>query len=86
MKHLADSSFWEAYGKLPTAVQKGADKCFQLLKNEPRHPSLHLKKTGRFWSVRIGMKYRALGVQKDNNIIWFWIGNHSEYDKFIGNR
>lgn len=33
-----------------------------LLKCNPRHPSLHFKKVGRFWSVRVGLHHRAIGV------------------------
>ena len=25
----------------------------------------------------------ANGVRKDNEIIWFWIGSHSDYDKLL---
>ncbi|MDP1546824.1 MAG: hypothetical protein Q8L87_12435 [Anaerolineales bacterium] len=83
MKHLASPSFWELYDKLPSATQKVADKNFELLKSDSKHPSLHLKKVGRYWSVRAGKKYRALGVDVDQGILWFWIGIHSEYDKII---
>ena len=83
MKHLASPSFWELYNKLPSAVQDVADKNFKLLKADPKHPSLHLKKVGRYWSVRAGKKYRAVGVDIDEGILWFWIGSHSEYDKII---
>ena len=47
------------------------------------HPSLHFKKIKTFRSVRVGIKYRALGVEKDSNIVWFWIGSHADYDKLI---
>ena len=29
------------------------------------------------------MDYRAVGVIKDNEIIWFWIGSHNVYDKLL---
>ena len=83
MKHLASPSFWESYEELPSAVQEVADKNFELLKANPKHPSLHLKKVGRYWSVRAGKKYRALGIEVDEGILWFWIGIHSEYSKLI---
>ena len=51
-----------------------------------RHPSLHFKRIGRFWSVRIGLHYRALAVQDGEDIVWFWIGHHAEYDRLIGVR
>ena len=56
---------------------------FEYLKNDPNHPSLHLKKVGNYWSVRVGIKYRALGMEVDENVLWFWIGTHTEYDKML---
>jgi hypothetical protein len=41
--------FWENYRKLPDQVRKLADKNLELLKSDPRHPSLRFKKIGRFW-------------------------------------
>ena len=84
MRHFASPSFWEAYEELPPTVREAADKNYELLKADPKHPSLHLKKVGKYWSVRAGKKYRALGVDVDEGILWFWIGTHSEYDKIIG--
>jgi mRNA-degrading endonuclease RelE of RelBE toxin-antitoxin system len=83
MKHFASPSFWETYKELPDNIQELADKNFELLKIDPRHPSLHFKKVGNYWSVRVGKKYRALGVEIEEGLIWFWIGAHSEYDKLI---
>jgi len=62
VRHSASSSFWAAYRALPENVQVLADKSYQLLKHNPAHPSLHFKPVGRFWSVRVGLHYRALGV------------------------
>jgi hypothetical protein len=45
--HFASPSFWEAYAKLPENVRALADKNYALLKENPRHPSLQLKKLGR---------------------------------------
>ncbi len=83
MKHLASPSFWELLDKLPGSVRVLANKNFQLLKTDPKHPSLHLKKAGKYWSVRVGIKYRALGVDVEDGILWFWIGTHSEYDRLM---
>jgi hypothetical protein len=54
MRHLASRTFWNSYDALPKEVQELARKQFRLLKENPAHPSLHFKKVGRFWSVRIG--------------------------------
>jgi hypothetical protein len=83
VSHHTNPDFWNYYHRLPPKVQVLADKNFQLLKKNPRHPSLHLKKVGRFWSVRVGNKHRALGVESADGIIWFWIGTHQEYNKLI---
>lgn len=63
MRHFASPEFWAAYGRLPEAVRDLADKNFNLLKSDPRHPSLSLKKVGRYWSARVGLRHRALAVE-----------------------
>jgi hypothetical protein len=83
MRHLASPAFWQAYAKLPENIRALADKNYALLKENPQHPSLHFKKTGRFWSVRIGPRYRALAVEADGSMLWVWIGSHVEYDALI---
>ncbi|MBI3530678.1 MAG: hypothetical protein HY067_22250 [Betaproteobacteria bacterium] len=64
-------------------MRETADKNFQLLKVDSRHPSLHFKRIGKVWSVRIGDRYRALGHEVPGGIHWFWIGTHAEYDKIV---
>ena len=84
MKHIASPAFWACYRTLPKTVQTLADKSFSQLKDDPHHPSLHFKKIGRFRSVRIGLSYRALGMDIPEGVLWFWIGSHADYDKLIG--
>jgi len=86
VKHRASRRFWRFREELPADIQQLADKCFELLKRDPRHGSLHFKKTGRFWSARIGIHYRAVAVQEGNDLVWFWIGRHDEYDIIITDR
>jgi hypothetical protein len=83
MRHFASAAFWDAYRRLPEPVRALADKNYALLKENPRHPSLQFKKAGRFWSVRVGQRYRALAVEADNDLVWFWIGSHADYDALI---
>lgn len=84
MKHYTSSDFWQHYEKLPIDIQELADKNYQLLKENPRHPSLQLKRIEELWSVRIGLRYRALGIDAPDGIQWIWIGSHAEYDQIIG--
>jgi len=83
MKHLASTAFWEAYRRLPDHVRALADKNYSLLKENPQHPSLHFKKVGCFWSVRVGTRYRALAIDVEEGLLWFWIGTHADYDDLI---
>jgi hypothetical protein len=83
MKHFATPAFWESYQRLPAPVRATADKNYGLLKEDPRHPSLRLKKVGKYWSVRAGRGYRALATEVDGGLLWFWIGSHKDYDELI---
>ncbi|MES2197185.1 MAG: hypothetical protein V4517_22435 [Pseudomonadota bacterium] len=84
MRHSASPKFWAAYEALPLPVRELADANFELLKRDPRHPSLQFKKVGRYWSVRVGLRYRALAVETAGGYVWLWIGSHAEYDRWIG--
>ena len=83
MKHFTSSHFWGLYGRLPQEIRELADKSYALLKANPRHPSLQLKRIEELWSVRVGQHYRALGIDAPEGIQWIWIGSHADYDKYI---
>jgi hypothetical protein len=84
LKHHASPDFWPAFPRYPNTFRL-ARKNFELLKRDPTHPSLHFKKVGDFVSARVGISYRALGVNVSDGILWFWIGTHADYDRIIGN-
>lgn len=55
-------------------------------RDNPSHPGLQFKPVvaeARIYSVRISRSHRALGVQHDHTIIWFWIGSHDAYERMI---
>ncbi len=83
MRHFTSPLFWQLFSKLPPNIQNLANSTFERLKKNTRYPSLHLKKVDRYWSVRIGKKYRTLAVEVDLGLLWFWIGTHSEYEQII---
>jgi len=84
VRHRANPRFWRCYRQLPEAVRQLADQSYQLLLQNPRHPSLHFKRIGRFCSVRVGLHYRALAVEQEADVVWFWVGPHAEYERMIG--
>jgi hypothetical protein len=88
MQHRAAADFWQQYLALPQDVRARADKQFALLKGDPQHPSLRFKKIGErrgheIWSARVSLDYRALAIKRPDGFLWFWIGDHSAYDRLI---
>jgi hypothetical protein len=84
LKHHANPDFWAGYRALSAEVQRAADRAYEHLKRDPRHPSLQFKKVGPYWSVRVGARHRALAVEARDGFVWFWIGTHADYDKLLG--
>jgi hypothetical protein len=82
-KSLYQPIVWSAYEALLKSVQELADQNYEILKTNPRHLSLHLKKVERYWAVRMDLHYRALSVEVEDGLLWFWIGSHAEYDRLI---
>jgi hypothetical protein len=83
LRHFATAKFWDLLAALPDNVRDQADKNFELLKSNAAHPSLHFKKIGRYWSARVNLNHRALAIQDDQDLVWFWIGNHKDYEQLI---
>ena len=57
-----------------------------LLKRDPNHPSLHLKRSGPVGSARVTQVVRVLGVEAEDGITWVWIGSHRDYERLIDRR
>lgn len=79
--------FVDCYRRLPERVRQQARRNYRLWRDNLSHPSLDFKLVGKrmpVYSVRVGIGWRALGVRNENNIIWFWIGSHAQYDRLLG--
>ena len=86
MKHFANARFWRCYRALPAEIRALADRNYALLSASPSHASLHFKQVGVLWSVRVGLHYRALAAAAGDDLVWFWIGSHAEYDRLVGRK
>ncbi len=86
MKHFTTARFWLLYRELPAEIRELADKNFEILKANPRHKSLRLKKVGVFWSARVGINFRAVAKERTEGLVWFWIGIHDEYKLLISTK
>jgi hypothetical protein len=79
--------FRELFRDLPIDIKGLAYDAYRTFKRDPFDPRLRFKcvnKKDSLWSARVGRGYRALGVrEKDDEIIWIWIGPHREYEKIL---
>jgi hypothetical protein len=77
-------SFWRLYHELPEHIRQQARAAHRLFLRDPGHPALRFKKlegAANYWSVRVGLQYRAVGARSGDTIEWFWIGTHNDFDK-----
>ena len=58
-----------------------------LFKVNPRHPGLNFKRIHgktNFVSARVGGSYRVVGVLANSDeVVWFWIGPHEQYERVL---
>jgi hypothetical protein len=86
MKSIATERFWKCYSALPKEVRRQAKEAYSLFDKDPYYPGLHFKRvhsTRPVFSARISVDYRAVGVVEGNEITWFWIGSHADYDGLL---
>lgn len=86
MNSYLTEDFLACFGRLPQNVKEKARKKYRLWRQNPNHPSLQFKRVHTrepIYSVRVGIGWRALGLQEDDAIYWFWIGTHAEYDRLL---
>lgn len=86
MKSFTTRRFWKAYERLDEATKRQAREAYKLFEKDPAHPGLYFKKkhtSANVYSVRINLDFRALGIRDGEEIVWFWIGPHDEYDQLI---
>jgi hypothetical protein len=78
--------FRELLEAAPLNVRGKAKSAYRVWAENPDHPSLRFKKVHPslpIYSVRIDLDWRAVGVQREGRMVWFWIGPHSEYEKLL---
>jgi hypothetical protein len=86
MTSCTTRQFRDLFATLPRQVQQQAKRAYRLFRVNPVHPGLHFKQVHAdppTYSARVGIGYRAVGVLDDNEIAWFWIGAHADYDRLL---
>ena len=86
MNSHSTERFREALKQLPKEIRQNAQEAYRLWQEDPQHPSLHFKRihsTKPVYSVRVGLGWRAVGLRRGDNMVWYWIGSHADYEKLI---
>ncbi|MDP9314561.1 MAG: hypothetical protein M3R24_27400 [Chloroflexota bacterium] len=86
MKSRTTTRFRQAYAALPEQVRRHAREAYRLFAQNPQHPSLRFRRvhpTLPVYSARVNIDYRAVGIRDGEEIVWFWIGSHGEYDQLL---
>jgi hypothetical protein len=81
VRFVLTGRFKTSYRSLTNALQKKADKAIRLLAEDPRHPSLHLKKiqgAPGIWEARIDRGCRMTLEIHDGVYLLRNIGKHDE--------
>ncbi len=79
MNHVISPQFAVLVKNLPARTRKELDHAFSVLKEYPNHPLLRLVKVEGHWSMRIGGTFRAVAVEHNGTIIWYWIGRYHHF-------
>ena len=86
MNSFLTPPFFPLYRVLPAHIRRQARQSYALFRHDPHHPSLRFRQvhpTRPIFSARVGMNYRVVGTRDGNDILWFWIGTHTEYDHLL---
>ena len=86
MNSHVNARFRKAFALLPLRIQQQARQAYRIFVQNPYDPRLHFRQvhpSRPIFSVRINEDYCAVGVRDGQDIVWFWIGGHEEYDKLL---
>ena len=86
MKSVTTEQFRQLYAKAPRERQLRIRRAYRLWSVDPSHPSLPFKKVHAsmpIYSARVDLDWRAVGVMKDETVVWFWVGSHVHYEALL---
>jgi hypothetical protein len=84
MKSRAKRGFWKLFDSLSPEIQGQAYEAYEQFQRDPFSPGLNFEEVNKrvgLWSARVNDNVRVLGYREGDEIIWFWIGTHAEYDR-----
>ena len=79
--------FFDTYRHLPPGIRAKARESYRLFAADPASVKFkaikRLADGNQLCSARVTRDYRVLGVLVNDNVIWFWIGSHDNYERPI---
>lgn len=81
MELVFTKTFIKDYKKLPKNIQGNVDRKLAFLLQDPRHPSLRVKKVKGYdyiWEGSVTMNYRFLFRQSEDKYVLLRVGIHDE--------
>lgn len=85
-RSLTTRAFWDCFGSLSNQDKEQAREAHRQWLAYPRLPGLRFKKVHArrpIFSVRVNLSVRAVGILNGEDMIWFWIGPHDEYEALL---
>ena len=86
MRSYTTDRFRKLLKSLPEQIQRQSKVAYKRFKKNPEHPGLRFKQIHAItpiYSVRISRDFRAVGIRDKSDIVWFWIGSHTDYEELI---
>lgn len=83
MRSRTTRTFRGLLAALPTNVREQAREAYKIFAVNPWHPGLRFKRVHDdpvIYSARVGIGHRAVGTFDGDEVVWFWIGTHANYD------
>lgn len=86
MRSRTTEGFRQSLARLDESGRRQARAAFLRFQADPGYPGLRYKKVHPerpIYSVRIGRSRRAVGVVSGDEILWFFLGEHEEYERLL---
>lgn len=84
MRSRVTRGFWKAFDALSTETQRQAHEAYEQFSHDAFSPGLNFEEVNKrvgLWSARVNDNVRVLGYRNGDEIVWFWIGTHAEYER-----
>jgi len=86
MRSRTTKAFRKLLDSLPDEVQKQAKSSYRAWRKNVWASNFEFKRVHSskpFYPVRVNYSYRAVGIRNGNEVSWFCIGSHADYDNVV---